>query len=948
MSYIFPEQDNVVTRVMDTLKSMSPYKEKVSVYLLQEPTQDVSLSPFKGEKNNGFFVLYHNMKHGQTASKEFIEFLRESCSVEENYSKLLTKLAKNVSNCIQEGTFSPFWNLLKSLVEKLATLHMQLVYTWSELIKDVARYNEEQHRRHKNMKETESATLEVVQSIQQTTTALHKAKEIYHTRVSELERLKKEGASQKDTEKAESKFRKANDEYQNLVDKYATVRDEFEKKMSQSCDQFQKLEEEHARQMKDFIDTYSKAWVNEHILLGQVHNEFRNNCDEMTVQKLIHTFVQAKASGKIRPGPKEFVEPDLSCLPVTRPMSPEIFDKKDGSLEKKKEDSSGSPSPVLAEAQPGPLSRSVKLRVSRTWFLKSKRDKKKDLKKKKKRDKEENQETASSNGVIPDVDEEGYSKQPDTLLDLNGDKTSWCSSESDSDSEGDSDLKKKIKVEIRPLSPNGSTPTGTVEDIRASIEGLRLSPTVPHKRRCQTPVDKKMKRSQSESDTLDPGKPSHDLLKLDLFNTSAASTPTGGNNYNMQSPFAPSSQTDVTLQTSDSGSTTTLSSSNASDAAITSQPNQDLCALPLPPNTKVVGTSSQTTSPVSLGTTAAPQTTFPHPPRPPSRTKTPLPQIPLRPGRTSPATLISPPDSTGSMFTTTASLGSSRGSSPLTLGMADTVPMAVAFTENINAFFKGTDATKCTVTLSGNLMMSFPAGIIKVLIENPSPSMLSFRLNGTTRLDSIRINSQLISQDTQQSTSNSSIYIFDMTALTEHLRAQGEINKSASYFNVDILKYQVKPMPGVDNTPLPLVVYWKCTSTVTNFRLDYKYNPCSMSKPVALKNIQVTVPVNGDVVNMQSIPNGNWNAEEKRATWKLDDISEMSENGTQGNIRAKFETSNGPSTPSPTALHFIAEGATLSGLEFELVGLGYRLSLVKKRFGAGKYSVEPDPDAKYT
>uniref|UniRef100_A0A0L8I2G5 F-BAR domain-containing protein n=1 Tax=Octopus bimaculoides TaxID=37653 RepID=A0A0L8I2G5_OCTBM len=414
----------------------------------------------EGEKNNGFFVLYHNMKHGQTASKEFIEFLRESCSVEENYSKLLTKLAKNVSNCIQEGTFSPFWNLLKSLVEKLATLHMQLVYTWSELIKDVARYNEEQHRRHKNMKETESATLEVVQSIQQTTTALHKAKEIYHTRVSELERLKKEGASQKDTEKAESKFRKANDEYQNLVDKYATVRDEFEKKMSQSCDQFQKLEEEHARQMKDFIDTYSKAWVNEHILLGQVHNEFRNNCDEMTVQKLIHTFVQAKASGKIRPdcvsynhitllcdclkcfsvlshvkifhlgvhmpyetvksdngSPKEFVEPDLSCLPVTRPMSPEIFDKKDGSLEKKKEDSSGSPSPVLAEAQPGPLSRSVKLRVSRTWFLKSKRDKKKDLKKKKKRDKEENQETASSNGVIPDVDEEGYSKQPDTLLD---------------------------------------------------------------------------------------------------------------------------------------------------------------------------------------------------------------------------------------------------------------------------------------------------------------------------------------------------------------------------------------------------------------------------------------------------------------------------------------------------------------------------------------------------
>lgn len=69
-------------------------------------------------------------------------------------------------------------------------------------------------------------------------------------------------------------------------------------------------------------------------------------------------------------------------------------------------------------------------------------------------------------------------------------------------------------------------------------------------------------------------------------------------------------------------------------------------------------------------------------------------QVPLRPGRMSPATLISPPDSSGSMFNTTSSLGSSRGSSPLTLGMADVIPMAVAFTENINANFKGTDATK--------------------------------------------------------------------------------------------------------------------------------------------------------------------------------------------------------------------------------------------------------------
>ena len=68
----------------------------------------------------------------------------------------------------------------------------------------------------------------------------------------------------------------------------------------------------------------------------------------------------------------------------------------------------------------------------------------------------------------------------------------------------------------------------------------------------------------------------------------------------------------------------------------------------------------------------------------------------------------------------------------------------------------------------------------------------------------------------------------------------------------------------------------------------------------------------------------------------MNDISEVSENSTQGSIRAKFTLSDSKSTPSTTAIQFIAEGATLSGVELELLGQGYRVSLAKKRFGAGK------------
>lgn len=38
--------------------------------------------------------------------------------------------------------------------------------------------------------------------------------------------------------------------------------------------------------------------------------------------------------------------------------------------------------------------------------------------------------------------------------------------------------------------------------------------------------------------------------------------------------------------------------------------------------------------------------------------------------------------------------GSSRGPSPLTMGAQDTLPVAAAFTETVNAYFKGADPNK--------------------------------------------------------------------------------------------------------------------------------------------------------------------------------------------------------------------------------------------------------------
>ena len=46
----------------------------------------------------------------------------------------------------------------------------------------------------------------------------------------------------------------------------------------------------------------------------------------------------------------------------------------------------------------------------------------------------------------------------------------------------------------------------------------------------------------------------------------------------------------------------------------------------------------------------------------------------------------------------------------------------------------------------GDMMVSFPAGIVRVLTENPSPAMLSFKVKNVAKIENILVNKQLIVQ----------------------------------------------------------------------------------------------------------------------------------------------------------------------------------------------------------
>ncbi|XP_037527308.1 F-BAR domain only protein 2 isoform X7 [Rhipicephalus sanguineus] len=1004
---------------------------------------------FWGEKNNGFDVLYHNMKYGYLAAKDLAEFFRERSLVEESHSKLLSKLARQAAGSCSTGTFGPLWGVLRSTSEKLSSLHAQMVAQLQDLVREVQRYCEEQHRRHKQVKEEEAPTLEVVQGLQQTTGALAKAREAYAARCLELEKLKRE-SSPKDLDKAEAKARKACEEYRQLVERHGVVRADFERRMAGSCQRFQELEVGHLQHMKEFLAGYARVLDSSHALVGQVHAEFRQQCDALDIDTLLRQFAAARQTGSEKPEAITFEEPDpsLQLTPTNAATtgSPPFF-----TTSTPAPSASGSENgPVLpadfcpasaAAAAPssaatnGPQAPAAK----KEGFLRTKWERQKEKRKRKKEMSSKDASTTSGEARPPgwrsllraraalgraggsgtlhepsppcersalrrlsveqpratsdldslfhvpvstaatattsvapvptrdskeseeqnaEVDEEGYTVRPSSERHKENDRDSFYSS-SDGDSD-DEDRDRRIHIEIKPLS-NGAPMSASVDELRATIGSLSLSPIPQHSSRrpetlyirhkarraynsASSTPDEAPKRpvNQSSKDSAGMGSGTEaDMLGLFPLDTSA-STPT----TRLQSPLGqgePASQ----------------------PSASSSVPSWDrYAALSDLFNDKAPAES--TSSEASKGATTSrggtPTSAFTGPalPRPPSRRSEAV------RGRASPLPM-SRTESVGSLSsdfkTTPMPLGSSRGPSPLTIGLCDSIPLAVAFQEVVHARFRGTDETLCQVKLLGDMKVSFPAGIVHVLTNNPSPAALTFRVN-TARFDNVLPNKNLVTLDASQSTSDRCVYEFNMSVLTGLLRRQHEQTPSASYFNIDILKYHVRAGPGARSAPLHLVAFWKTQEDNTDLKIDYEYNAKALSLPAGtgptgvgpasanpapsapglppLTGLCLGVPMDGGVTSVQAKPPCVWNGETQRALWRLNDPLGGTAGGQRGgSLLARFALTRGPSTPRPLEARFVCEGATLSGASFELIGQGYRVSLVKRQILSGKYLCEP-------
>ncbi|XP_015278848.1 PREDICTED: F-BAR domain only protein 1 [Gekko japonicus] len=1013
----------------------------------------------------------------------------------------MVKMSKMAGNSTQVGTFAPLWEVFRISSDKLALCHAELVKKLQDLIKEIGRYGDEQIRVHKKPegKDEVAGTLEAVQVLQGAAQHLPKAKENYHSRCQELERLRREGASQKEIDKAESKSRKAVEALRRAVEKYNLARDDFEQKMLDSAMRFQEVEDSHLCHMKALISSFVHSVEDTHVQIGQVHEEFKQNMENIGVETLLRNFAESKGTGRHPPGPLNFEE--LSMTP----------------------------------AQEGPKrTRSKAFRIPGLGRKDRERD---------------SVESPDADSVQPpEVDEEGFTVRPETNQNAREHGNHFCSS---SDSDYDDEEPHKFYIRIKPVQPrertNSAAASAAVEQLKASVGNLILPPSVGctmkrHSSRhlkslasaaVETDSDtapapgNKLGKSQTprlanRTNSCDDKVPEPDALPVSAlfgpplesaFENEDFSAPRAYLLASSPSPFSSSSPENVEDSGLDSpshpatgpspdsrlwsprpctpqsplgkrssksslslrGSRRGLLAEDGPNPWLPQPASQDLPCFASDPDWAdsvsswpVVAHSNSTcqreaSSPDPFSLEGAVGNRRPWPIRPRSPASGPCtPQSPLgkrssksslslrgsrrgllaedgpnpwlpqptsqdlpcfasdpdwadsvsswpvvahsnstcqreasspdpfslegavgnrRPWPIRPRSPASdcPPracerDSCLSSNSASSSSSSpappssgdstspspwaprcrdsesgtpgipevssepriSRGPSPVVLGSQDALPVATAFTEYIHAYFKGQNPDSCLVKVTGELTMSFPAGIVRVFSGSSAPPVLSFRLLHTAPIEQFLPNADLLFSDPSQSDPSSKDFWLNMGALTAHLQKQAEQVTAAPYFNVPLLRYQYSKQ-GLAWAPLQLTVNWECASDTTRVCVDYNYNASALASAVALTNVQVLLPIEEPVANVRLQPTACWNLEEKRLLWRLLDVPGAEGLGGCGRLLASWEPLNGPSKPSPVAAQFTSEGSTVSGADVELVGSGYRMSLVKKRFATGIY-----------
>lgn len=186
-------------------------------------------------------------------------FIYLSAQCESTYSKNLSRLQTQFLKLQNVGTFAPIWILMRDLLDKISSTHLTTVNFYQDLLRDIHNYQELYQKKVKTYIQKDgdiNRTAELITLLNTSLNNVNKAKEQYYSIALDFERSKRTGANPlspsvtqeitstslaqsalnsitlRQTDRLERKLRQAQDEYKLSIEKYNTIRNDYEKRFS--------------------------------------------------------------------------------------------------------------------------------------------------------------------------------------------------------------------------------------------------------------------------------------------------------------------------------------------------------------------------------------------------------------------------------------------------------------------------------------------------------------------------------------------------------------------------------------------------------------------------------------------------------------------------------------------------------------------------------------------